>query len=113
MKQIQVLGMALAAMITVACGGTHNSLSPTAPSAASQGSQSRSSGANQGGVPGCTPPEGSDVYFEPAPAGSVPGTDQPSCETGNEDGSGPGVHTGGTPPTNPSDPPQGSFRPRR
>jgi len=113
MKQIYELGMVLAAVITVACGGAQNSLSPTAPSAASQGSQSQSSGANQAGVPGCTPPEGADVYFEPAPSGSVPGTDQPSCETGNEDGSGPGVHTGGTPPTNPSDPPQGSFRPRR
>src|SRR5262245_4255687 len=113
MKQIYVPGIVLAATITVACGEAQNSLSPTAPSAASQGSKSLGSGANQAGVPGCTPPEGADFYFEPAPSGSVPGTDQPSCETGTEDGSGPGLNTGGTPPTNPSRPPQGNFRPRR
>jgi hypothetical protein len=112
MKQICMFGTLLAAMITVACEGAQNSLSPTAPSAANQGSKALNSGANQAAVPDCTPPEGADVHFEPAPSGSVPGTDQPSCETGNEDGSGPGLNTGGTPPTNPSGPPQGNFRPR-
>src|SRR5262245_37565159 len=112
MKQIYVFGTILAAMLTVGCGDTQNSLNPTAPSAANQGSRAQNSGGNQTAVPGCTPPDGADVYFEPAPSGSVTGTDQPSCETGNEDGSGPGLNTGGTPPTNPGGPPQGTYRPR-
>src|SRR5262247_2707495 len=112
MKQIYMFSTILAAMLTVACSGAQDSWSPTAPSAANQGSTPLSSGANQAAIPGCTPPDGADVYFEPAPSGSVPGTGQPSCETGNEDGSGPSTNTSGTPPTDPSGPPQGSFRPR-
>jgi hypothetical protein len=112
MKQAYLITTILSATLSVACGEALDSLSPTAPSAASRGSSALSNGPNQAPAPGCTPPDGADTHFSPAPPGSTPGTDQPSCETGNEDGSGPSLNTGGTPPTNPTRPPQTEIRPK-
>jgi hypothetical protein len=90
----------LAAMLTVACDGEQNSFNPTAPSATGSGGNASSGG------DGCTPPDGADTYFEPAPSGSTLPPGEPSCDTATG-GDGPSTSTGGsgTPPDPGSIPP--------